>query len=81
VAALLPRCPLVLVLMLVLVIAPRSVLIVCARLVLVAVIVLHILWTVGDEVSWLSALKACPCGPPCVHSVLVLPLEPPSRQC
>jgi hypothetical protein len=43
----------------VLVIAPQSVLVVCSRPVLVVVLLLHLLWTVGDEVSWLAALNAC----------------------
>jgi hypothetical protein len=48
---LLPRAPLVLVVVLVLVITPRSMLVVCPQPVLVAVLVLHLLWRVGAEVS------------------------------
>jgi hypothetical protein len=66
-------------LVLVLVIAPRSVLVILTRPVLVVVLVLHLLRAVGDEVSRLATLKARPCYPPCAHSVLVQPLEPPSQ--
>jgi hypothetical protein len=68
------------VLVLVLVIAPCLVLAILARLVLVAVLVLHLLRVVNDEVSWLAALKARLCYPPRVHPVLVQPLEPPVQQ-
>jgi hypothetical protein len=55
---LLPRPSLILVLVLVLVIAPQSVLVVLARPVLVAILVLRLLRAVSDEVSHLAALKA-----------------------
>jgi hypothetical protein len=51
VAVLLPRLSLVLMLVLVIVIVPRSVLAVLARPVLVVVLVLHLLRAVSDEVS------------------------------
>jgi hypothetical protein len=66
----------VLVLVLVLLIAPRSVLAILARPVLVAVLILCLLRAVVDEVSRLAALKARPCCSPRVHPVLVQPLEP-----
>jgi hypothetical protein len=62
-------------------IAPRSVLVVRPQPMRVAILVLHLLRTVGDEVSWLAALEACPCRPPCVLPVLVQPLEPSGQQC
>jgi hypothetical protein len=43
--------------------------------VLVVVLVLNLLGAVGDEVSWLAALEACPRVSPHVHPVLVHPLE------
>jgi hypothetical protein len=49
----------VLVLVLALVVAPRPVLAIVPRLVLVAVLVLDRLRAVGDEVFWLAALEAC----------------------
>jgi hypothetical protein len=71
-------------LFLVLVFTHRSVLAILAGpvlvAVLVAVLVLCLLWAVGDEVSWLAALKARPCCPPRVHSVFMQPLEPPGQQ-
>jgi hypothetical protein len=59
-ALLLPRLSLVLVfvLVLVLVVTPRTVLAIRPLLVLVAVLVLDLLWAVGDEVSRLAALEA-----------------------
>jgi hypothetical protein len=77
---LLPRYPLVLLLMLVLVIASRSVFVLPPQSVLVAILVLHLLRTVGDELSLIAALKACSCGTPYVHSVLMHLLEPPGQQ-
>jgi hypothetical protein len=71
------------VLVLVLVIAPRFVLVILAQPVLVsilvAVLVLRLLRAVSDEVSRVAALKARPCCPPRVNPVLVQPLEPPSQ--
>jgi hypothetical protein len=43
--------------------------------VLVAVHVLDLLGAIGDKVSWLAALEACPRVPPLVHPVLVHPLK------
>jgi hypothetical protein len=60
-----------------LVVASSLVLTIRLRLVLVAVLVLDLLRAVGDEVSWLATLEACPRVPPRVHPVLVHPLEPP----
>jgi hypothetical protein len=48
--------------------------------VLVAILVLDLLRAVGDEVSRLAALEACPCVPPHVHPVLVQPLKPSRRR-
>jgi hypothetical protein len=84
-AVLLPRPSVVLVLVLVLLIMPQSVLAILARSVLVpilvAILLLRLLWAVGDEVFWLATLKAHLCYPPRVHPVLVQPLEPPGQQC
>jgi hypothetical protein len=71
----------VLVVVLALVVAPRPVLAIVPWLVLVAVLVLDLLKAVGDEVSRLAALEACPRVPPHVHSVLVKPLEPSLQEC
>jgi hypothetical protein len=58
-----------------LVATPRPVLAIRLRLVLVAVLVLDLLRAIGDEVSRLATLEACPGVPPHVHLVLVQPLE------
>jgi hypothetical protein len=70
----------VLALVLALVVAPRPVLAICLRLVLVVVPILDILRAIGDKVSRLAALEACPRVPPHVHPVLVQPLELPRQQ-
>jgi hypothetical protein len=60
-----------------LVVTPRPVLAIHLRLVFVVVLVLDLLQEVGDEVSQLAALEACPRVPPHVHPVLMQPLESP----
>jgi hypothetical protein len=60
-------------------VAPRPVLAIRLRLVLVAILVLELLRAVNDEVSRLAALEACPRVPPHVHPVLVQPLESPRQ--
>jgi hypothetical protein len=69
----------VLALVLALVVVPQPVLAICLRLVLVAVPILDLVRAVGNEVSRLAALEACPCVPPHVHPVLVQPLKPPRQ--
>jgi hypothetical protein len=50
------------------------------RPVLVAILVLIFSEHSVKKMSWLAALEACPCDPPCVHLVLMQPLEPFGQQ-